>query len=78
MMSRLLTREEVKVMSRSDYFNSEGYADPTAYAAIKEENDLEARVTALVRALRTIVRLSGFDFVGRFELVDQKTGRHFK
>ena len=65
-------------MSRSDYFNSEGYADPTTYAAIKEENDLEARVTALVRALRTIARLSGFDFVGRFELVDQKTGRHFK
>lgn len=65
-------------MSRSDYFNGEGYADPTAYAVIKEENDLEARVTALVRALRTIARLSGFDFVGRFELVDQKTGRHFK
>lgn len=65
-------------MSRSDYCNSEGYPDPTAYAVIKEENDLEARVTALVRALRTIARLSGFDFVGRFELVDQKTGRHFK
>ena len=71
-------REETRTMSRSDYFNGEGYADPTAYAVIKEENDLEARVTALVRALRTIARLSGFDFVGRFELVDQKTGRHFK
>lgn len=65
-------------MSRCDYCNSEGYPDPTAYAVIKEENDLEARVTALVKALRTIARLSGFDFVGRFELVDQKTGRHFK
>jgi hypothetical protein len=65
-------------MSRSDYCNNEGYPDPTAYAVIKEENDLEARVTALVKALRTIARLSGFDFVGRFELVDQKTGRHFK
>ena len=71
-------REEATAMSRSDFFNSEGYPDPTAYAAIKEENDLEARVTALVKALRTIARLSGFDFVGRFELVDRKTGRHFK
>ncbi len=65
-------------MSRSDYFNNEGYADPTAYAAIKEENELEARVAALVKSLRTIAGLSGFDFVGRFELVDRKTGRHFK
>lgn len=65
-------------MSRSDYYNSEGYPDTTAYAAIKEENELEARVSSLVKALRTIVRLSGFDFVGRFELVDLRTGRHFK
>lgn len=65
-------------MSRSDYYNSEGYPDPTAYAAIKEENELEARVSSLVKALRTIVRLSGFDFIGRFELVDLRTGRHFK
>lgn len=65
-------------MSRSDYYNSEGYPDQTAYAAIKEENELEARVSSLVKALRTIVMLSGFDFVGRFELVDLRTGRHFK
>jgi hypothetical protein len=65
-------------MSRSDYYNGEGYPDPTAYAAIKEENELEARVSSLVKALRTIVMLSGFDFVGRFELVDLRTGRHFK
>ena len=65
-------------MSRSDYYNGEGSPDPTAYAAIKEENELEARVSSLVKALRTIVMLSGFDFVGRFELVDLRTGRHFK
>ena len=65
-------------MSRSDYFNAEGYADPTAYAVLKEESELDARVNALVKALRTIAKLSGFEFFGRFELGDLKTGKHFK
>ena len=65
-------------MSRSDFFNGEGYPDPTAYAVIRDDNELEARVIALVKVLRTTAMLSGFDFAGRFELVDRKTGRHFK
>lgn len=65
-------------MSRSDFFNSEGYADPTAYSVIKKENALEARVKALVKTLRTIVKLSGFELVGRFEFIDIKSGRRFK
>lgn len=65
-------------MSRSDYFNSEGYPDPTAYAVIQEENEAEKRVSLFVKVVKEIAEISGIAFVGRFEVVDKKSGRHFK
>lgn len=62
--------------------NSEGYYDPTAYAAlrpiIQEENTLEREVNALIKVLKYIISKSGFELVSRIEIKDKKTGRVFK
>lgn len=64
------------------YYNSEGYADPTAYAAtkklIKEENETERRASELIKVLKFIIRLSGFELIGRIKIKDAKTGREFR
>lgn len=62
--------------------NSEGYYDPTAYAAlhpvIQEENSLEYEVNTLIKVLKYIIGKSGFELVSRIEIKDRKTGRVFK
>ena len=63
-------------------YNSSGYYDPTAYAAIrgivKEESDAEMRVSLLIRILKFIIREFDFELVERIELRDRKTGRYFR
>ena len=62
--------------------NSEGYADPTAYAAMKtitqEENEQQKRVGTLVHVLKYIINAAGFDLLNRIELKDRKTGRVYR
>lgn len=64
------------------YFNNEGYADPTAYAGarniIKEENETEKRAFELIKVLKFIVRLSGFELIERIKIKDTKTGKEFR
>lgn len=64
------------------YYNSEGYADPTAYGALKpimqEEAALESKVNFLIKVLKFIANEAGFDVTNRIELCDRKTGRVFK
>lgn len=64
------------------YLNSEGYADPTAYAGtkniIREESDAERRASELVKTLRFIIRLAGFELTERIRIRDTKTGREFR
>lgn len=65
------------------YFNSEGYADPTAYHALKaiqqEENAaLDGKVNFLIKVIKFIATEAGFDITNRIELRDRKTGREFK
>lgn len=47
------------------YYNSEGYADPTAYAGtkniIKEESETERRASELIKVLKFIIRLAGLN-----------------
>jgi len=62
----------------SDFFNSEGYPDPTAYATIKQENDLEKKCNLLIKVLKAIIELSGFRLLNRIELKDEKSGRVFR
>ena len=62
--------------------NCEGYADPTAHAAIRniiqEENEQQRRVTALIGVLKYIIDAAGFDLIARIELKDRKSGREYR
>lgn len=63
--------------------NAEGYTDPTAYTALRhiqqEENaELDAKVNTLIKVLKYIVSLSGFELINRIELRDKKSGRCFR
>lgn len=73
-------------MSKIAYRNSEGYADPTAHAALEpiaqeeeeEEAALESKVNFLIKVLKFIANEAGFDVVNCIELRDRNTGRLFK
>ena len=62
--------------------NAEGYSDPTAGAAlsniIREENERQRRVTALICELKRIIDAAGFDLIARIEIRDRKTGREYR
>ena len=64
------------------YYNSEGYADPTAYAGtkniIREENETERRASELIKILKFIIRLAGFELIERVKIRDVKTGKEFR
>ena len=67
-------------MSPKPWENAEGYADPTAYNAIKKvsaegHEALDAKVNTLIKVL---IAESGFELVARIELRDRKTGRFFR
>lgn len=70
-------------MSPKPWENAEGYADPTAYAAltniqVEESAALDARVNTLIKVLKYIITVSGFEMVNRIELRDKKSGRCFR
>lgn len=60
----------------------EGYADPTASAAIgavcREENDTDKRAYDLIKVLKFIIRSCGFELVERVQLKDTRSGREYK
>lgn len=62
--------------------NSEGYSDPTAYAAlqsvIREEQALENKAGFLIKVIRFISTEAGFNILNRIELQDKHSGRVFK
>jgi hypothetical protein len=67
------------------FYNQSGYADPTAYHAMKtvmqeekEEQELETKVHNLVKVLKLIVKWAGFELIGRIQIRDKKTGKEFK
>lgn len=55
--------------------NKSGCNDPTAYAVEKKLSEEEQRISDLMRTVRYIVRLAGFEMLNRIELRDVKTGR---
>lgn len=65
-------------MRNSDYYNAEGYADPTAYHGIKKAENTKGKAGFLIKILKFIVWESGFEVIGRIELRDRKTGREFR
>ena len=62
--------------------NAEGYRDHTAGAAmsniLREENERQRRVTALVGVLKYIIDAAGFDLQERIVLRDRKSGREYR
>lgn len=62
-------------MSARDKKNSEGYSDPTAYAAMKNVNREEDRYRKLRRALISICDVAGFEIQGPLILMDKKSGK---
>lgn len=71
--------------NRIPYRNAEGYPDPTAHKALNAVQDelerkwaAEARVTLIVRAVRNIAELGGFELGERLVLVDKATGEIYR
>ena len=54
--------------------NAAGYADPTAYEAIKNINEKEKRVSQIVRIIKMIADIAGFEIEERIILRDKTTG----
>lgn len=57
--------------------NASGLPDPTAYTATRPTED-EIRVSKLVKALRAVAELFGFDIINRMEFRDKRTGRMYR
>lgn len=58
--------------------NNSGLPDPTAYAATKPISEEEQRVSELVKVLKYIIRLAGFELINRMEFRDRKSGRTYR
>ena len=62
-------------------YNSEGYADPTAYYGtkeiIREESETEKRAYDLIKVLKFIIRSCCFELIERVKIKDTKTGKEF-
>ena len=62
-------------MSGKDRKNSEGYSDPTAYAALKNINRDEDRYRKSRKVILSICDVAGFEIRGPLVLMDKKTGK---
>lgn len=62
--------------------NSEGYNDPTAYAALskiqRKEIELQRRVSEVINVLKYVIDKSGFELMARIEIRDKRTGKEFR
>lgn len=61
--------------------NGEGYNDPTAagaMAAVRKEEAIAEKNHMLMKSIRCIVDLAGFEIVGRITLKHKKSGKVFK
>lgn len=58
--------------------NNSGLPDPTAFAATKPITDEEQRVSDLVKVLKYIIRLAGFELINRMEFRDRRSGRMYR
>lgn len=69
-------------MAKINRYNAEGYHDPTTHDALlniaQEAEDAERRTNALIKILKGIIDLAGFDLVARIEVRDRATGKIFR
>lgn len=58
--------------------NNSGCKDPTAYAAMKPISEEEERLSELMKVLKYIIRLAGFELINRIEFRDRRSGRTYR
>lgn len=58
--------------------NEEYYPDPTAYAVLKSIQSTDKQVTEMIKCMKSIAVICGFDVVNRIELRDRKTGKVYR
>lgn len=63
---------------KSSNTNAAGYLDPTAAEAIKNVSEEDERVSRLIKAIKILIRLSGFEPINRLELKSKETGRIYR
>jgi hypothetical protein len=69
-------RQQSKTIEEKKFArNGEGFYDQTAYAAMKNHGNEEARFYKLLYTIFYIVKLAGFELDGRIKLIDRRTGR---
>lgn len=59
------------------YRNSEGYKDPTAGEAISSADRPPKQIVEVIRLIKSVASLAGFEVVGRIRLRDRETGREW-
>lgn len=79
----LCAKEGPMGSKNNPYFNSEGYADPTAYRAMKtiqqkENAALDGKVNSHIKAIKFVATEAGFEITNRIERRNRKTGREFR
>lgn len=76
-------------MGKCNYYNSEGYPDPTAGAALsacekerkkelEKEKVIEDKKYKLIKVLKFIIEESGFELIGRIQLRHKESGREYR
>ena len=68
--------------SMPDKRNSERYADPTAYQAMKNiivaEREVKKKSDNLIGAMKLLADVAGFEIVGRICLRHKESGKEFR
>ncbi len=58
--------------------NAEGYPDPTADRAIKRADKTPEQVSELIRTIKAVAALAGYEITNRVQMKNRKTGRIYK
>ncbi|MFC4355327.1 hypothetical protein ACFO0S_09735 [Chryseomicrobium palamuruense] len=67
---------------KNPLFNKSGLADPTAYHAlkpmIKEDASVEKQSSEIIKIIKSIISLTGFELISRIQIRHKKSGKEFK
>ena len=55
--------------------NGSGYTDPTAYNAIKNVTEEEKKLSKVIKTIKSIAELAGYEIEERIVLKDKQTGK---
>lgn len=63
---------------QNDFYNAEGYPDPTPAKALSHIDRRKSKAKFLIKIIRFIVWESGFALTDKIELPDRFTGEKFR